>query len=507
MVREFANLMIKQDFMNMKVNLDIKNFFYKYLVNSVICLEILFSVCLYILVILNVPTQNGDNIEHIHSSVLVARGLVPYRDFFQHHNPLLWYIFTPITKLFDYNATLSEVVSFISFLVFLKSLVYVYRIVEEFLANKFWGLMASVLLLIPTYKVYAIDFRPDNYMVFCLMGGIFYYFRYLRDKKSLQLIFAFIWFVLSFLFAQKALFPLFILGCTGIWFLIKKEIYVKDLLKALIAPLVMMGGFFLYLHVHDMVKLYYVANFVFNLNLVEGFEINKVVSLLPYMKIWFYIGILSSILALFSKNKYWKVLTLLFVTELLQRMFYFSPYTYYFWFLLYVSVILSVVILAKLDNKNRLVRVVVIAVSCYFLYQAIIFHAKIIKNSKEKPYLPDYITRTISPCDYVFNGDGFMYNIFGKDPHYYWQLIGQLDVVGEKSGLEAKPNMNELIVKYKPRFIFGGNYFNKFAREAGRHEIVHYLDKKILDTYYKESSFANIYELKDEYIKDCRINK
>ena len=31
MVREFVNLMIKQGFMNMKVNLDIKKFFYKIL--------------------------------------------------------------------------------------------------------------------------------------------------------------------------------------------------------------------------------------------------------------------------------------------------------------------------------------------------------------------------------------------------------------------------------------------------------------------------------------------
>ncbi len=482
----------------------IKNIFFKYVLNGVIGVEILLSVLLFLMIILNVPTQNGDNVEHIHSSVLVARGLIPYKDFFQHHNPLLWYVFAPIAKLFDYNATLSEVVLFISFLVFLKSLVYVYRIVEEFLANKFWGIMASVLLLIPLYKIFAIDFRPDNYMVFCLIGGIFYYFRYLRDKKCFQLVWAFIWFVLSFLFAQKALFPLFTLGITGIWFLIKKEIYVKDLLKALIAPFIMIGCFLYYLYVNDIVKQYYVTNYVFNLNLVEGFEIGRIAEILLYMKICFYIGGVSSILALFSKNMYWKVISLLYITEFFQRFFYFAPYTYYFWFLLYLGVILSVVVFARLDNINRIVRVVVVMGSCWFLYQSMIFYVNVIKDNKTKPYLPDYITRKITPCDYVFNGDGFMYNIFGKDPHYYWQLIGQLDVVGEKSGLEPKPNMNELILKYKPRFIFGSNYFDKFAREAGRYEIVHYIDKEIVNTYYQKSMFVNIYELKEEYVTLCR---
>ena len=41
-----------------------------------------------------------DTLEHIHASWLVSEGKVPYRDFFEHHNPLLWYLFAPFTKLF-----------------------------------------------------------------------------------------------------------------------------------------------------------------------------------------------------------------------------------------------------------------------------------------------------------------------------------------------------------------------------------------------------------------------
>ena len=111
----------------MKINLSkagVKNFFFKYVVGTVLGIEICLSMLIYIMVLLNVPTQNGDNVEHLHSSFLVASGLVPYKDFFQHHNPLMWYLFAPVMKLFAYNATASEVISFISFLVFLKSLVY-----------------------------------------------------------------------------------------------------------------------------------------------------------------------------------------------------------------------------------------------------------------------------------------------------------------------------------------------------------------------------------------------
>lgn len=49
-------------------------------------------------------TGNGDNVEHIHATWLVAYGEVPYRDFFQHHNPLLWYLFAPVIRLLGGNA-------------------------------------------------------------------------------------------------------------------------------------------------------------------------------------------------------------------------------------------------------------------------------------------------------------------------------------------------------------------------------------------------------------------
>ena len=106
----------------------LKDIFFKYVPYGAVILLLVFSALLHTFVSAHLPTQNGDNIEHIHSSFLIAIGQVPYRDFFQHHNPLLWYIFAPLTKLFEYNSTISEVVCFISFLVFLKSLVYVYRI-------------------------------------------------------------------------------------------------------------------------------------------------------------------------------------------------------------------------------------------------------------------------------------------------------------------------------------------------------------------------------------------
>ena len=107
---------------------------------------------------------------------------------------------------------------------------------------------------------------------------------------------------------------------------------------------------------------------------------------------------------------------------------------------------MALAILKKLDDKNRLIRVICVVGVCVVLNTSYKFYMKLIDESDGKDYMPDYITRKITPCDYVFNGDRLMYNMFGLDPHYYWQLIGQLDVVGEKTKIVPKPNMNELIL-------------------------------------------------------------
>ena len=41
-----------------------------------------------------VKSLNGDEVEHLHFAYLVGSGQTPYIDFFQHHLPLIWYLFS-----------------------------------------------------------------------------------------------------------------------------------------------------------------------------------------------------------------------------------------------------------------------------------------------------------------------------------------------------------------------------------------------------------------------------
>lgn len=476
--------------------------FFKYVPYTAAFVYLAALAVFYALMSAYLPTQNGDNIEHIHSSFLVASGAVPYRDFFQHHNPLLWYLFAPVTKFFAYDSTISEVACLVSLLFFLKSLVYVYRIISEFLADKLWGIIGAVAIAAPGGKINAIDLRPDNYMIFCLMGGIYYYFCYLKGQKRSHLVISFAFFFISFLFAQKALFPLFALGLSGIYFWVKHNIKTKDMMYALIFPLAGIISFGAYLCYYDMFSLYFLCNYTFNLNLVDGFEFSKIIPMAKNIFVLSVAGWLGCVYFCWRPNRYYAVVVLLFIVEFMQRVFYFSPYTYYYWLLVYLAVLCMVSPASRINAKNRMFSLLVLVGFIYGGMSIIRPYYGIAKESLDRPYLPDYVTRNISPCDYVFNGDGLMYNIFGKDPAYYWQLIGQLDVIGEKTGIKPVPNMNELIVSLKPKFVFGKNYFNKFALESGKQKIVHYIDDAMIDKYYDPLPFFPIYQLKEKYAEE-----
>ncbi|HQO35867.1 MAG TPA: hypothetical protein PLG59_14485, partial [bacterium] len=42
-----------------------------------------------------------DEFEHLHAAFCTNQGMVPYRDFFEHHTPLFWIFLQPLYLLLD----------------------------------------------------------------------------------------------------------------------------------------------------------------------------------------------------------------------------------------------------------------------------------------------------------------------------------------------------------------------------------------------------------------------
>ena len=435
-------------------------------------------------------TLGGDTLEHIHASWLVYAGFIPYKDFFEHHNPLLWYVFSQIAGLhskgIDDNIITALAISSAIIVSFINYF-YLYLITKRFLSTDFSGVMAASIALTPYMFLSIIHFRPDNFMLASFFAGLYYYFAYLEEKKTKQLAFAFMLFWCSFMFLQKIIFTLLILGIITIYLLHKKKIKFTDFLYALMLPITLSLGFFAYLYVNSALYLWYQSNFTFNLYIPELFADHKTGTIWPEL----YLILMGSTLAILfciKKSKiYFKILSILFIAELVQRLFYFSAFAYYFCLLVYLASMLSAVLLEeKVLKRYHWAVYILVTVLLGCMYKPAIYEGNIGQRVGHfyEP-LNKEVVRLSNPCDYILNGDGSIYNLYNRDPHYYWMLLGQIDVIGAKVGIHPLMDINKVIEVYKPKIISVKPYYDKYAMERGQEIIIHQPDMNIVNKYYK----------------------
>ena len=145
-------------------------------------------------------TANGDNVEHIHSTWLIAQGKIPYKDFFQHHNPLLWYIFSPLFKILPNALIMLDVAHAIAIIGGFITFFIVYKICTRFFASKLPSII-SIITLCPIYfYIYCFNYNPDTFMALFLAIGIYFLFKYFAERKIVNLTISFLAFFISFMF-------------------------------------------------------------------------------------------------------------------------------------------------------------------------------------------------------------------------------------------------------------------------------------------------------------------
>ena len=459
--------------------------------------------CLYVVCCTN--SLGGDTLEHIHVSWLVYADFIPYKDFFEHHNPLLWYMFAPFVGLHakgvDDNIITSAVVSAAIIASFINYL-YLYLITSRFLSTKFSGLVAASIALTPYIVLSIIHFRPDNFMFATFFAGLYYYFAYLEDKKLWQLSLAFLLFWCSFMFLQKIIFTLILLGLVTLVLLYLKKMKWLDVLYAVAIPAALSLGYVAYLYSNDILITWYKSNFTFNLYIPKLFDERRIGTIWPELRCLLAGSALALIFCLKGSNIYFKIIAIIFVAELAQRLLYFSAFAYYFCLLIYTAAILTAVFLEQKVFSRWWFMTYVLAAALHFcMYKPAIYNGNI-GDRVNRFYNPlnKQIVRRSTPCDYILNGDGTIYNLYNRDPHYYWNLLGQTDVIGAKVGIHPIMNINHIIEAYKPRIITAAPFYDKYYKERGKDVIVHLPDMNLVNKYYKKmDGSTNLYILRPEF--------
>lgn len=458
--------------------------------------------CLYVACL--TTTLGGDTLEHIHSSWLVHVNFIPYKDFFQHHNPLLWYVFAPFVGLhakgLDDNVITATVIASSVIVAFINYW-YLYLITSRFLSTKFAGIIASAIALTPYVVLSIIHFRPDSYMMMTFFAGLYYYFCHIKEQKIWQLALSFILFWCSFMFLQKIVFTLLLIGGVTIYLLITKKICWENVLYATMLPVAFSLCFVAYLYHHDILLLWYRSNFTFNLHIPELFTDRRIGIIWPELRLLLFGAFCAIVFCLKNSNIYFKIIVLIFISEFCQRLFYFSAFAYYFYLLIYTASILTAVFLSEKVFSRWFSLSYVLAIALGIcMYHPSIYEGNI-GSRKPRFYKPLHkeVLEHVTPCDYILNGDGTIYNLYNRDPHYYWNLLGQIDVIGDKVGIQPLMDINKVIEIYKPKIITGKDYYDKYAQERGYDIVIHHPDMVLINQYYKPYGITGLYILKPEY--------
>jgi hypothetical protein len=138
-----------------------------------------------------------DELQHAHGAWCVFRGMLPYKDFFEHHTP--WYYFT-LSQFFRWFRVDESLESATQFLLFARgvslllttlSLLLVFR-VGRLWGNRKIGMLAALFLLAqPVFLQKAIEIRPDVLAFPFFLGGLWFLLRgldgeALSSKRSLR---------------------------------------------------------------------------------------------------------------------------------------------------------------------------------------------------------------------------------------------------------------------------------------------------------------------------------
>lgn len=469
--------------------------------------SLILSVLIIILALVILRTaQNryfhGDEFEHVHSAWYVENNRVPYLDFFENHNPLLWYLITPFFLILG-NTT--QILIFLRFLMFVFVLgigFFTYRVAEQVSRSKETALISVLLMFsLLLFVEPAIDIRPDVPQVFFGLASFYFLIRYFQSPRDREMVFSGLAAAVAFLFTQKMIFLLFGLVLIFIYRLFRRQISFRSIFIYFVCfslPVVLfIGG----LIVSGALKDYLLLGWLFNSKFITSFSawVTLKTFIIPNILFWLILPV-SVIFLWFKKgiNTEVKVVVFtgvfLFLTIFKVR----HPYPQYFLpSLPFLSITVGCFLpyifdRFQLDNFIRAIIIILL------LSEPAVF---LVKKSQEKNAdqiaRVDYVLLRTSDLDYVYDGS-LEFNLFRRDLHYFWfhnrpggglsqyRRLAQNKYFGRYVNAEnCKYDMCELIKTKKPKYILGFTYMQE---KCGLKEL------------YENTEFGKIKVRKDKII-------
>lgn len=398
-------------------------------------------------------TLLSDDFEHLQMSNLVSQGYVPYRDFFEHHHPLLWYLFAPFMTILPQNLIAALYFArFFALAVRMVMLYFIYMMFKKFFNDK--KLMLYFLLVVfsfyPLWYGFSY-FKPDIFEQMFYFMGLYWFFRYIDGANRKDLIISGIHFTVAFLFLQTAIFGILPLFIVFVYVAKNSSRAIKDFLSAMIIPLFLTAGIIIYMYNHEILERYFELNWIFNLNINLCDAYIEKDSVLPLFLIPLLLGAVSWIWILKTKrdNIYINTIALLYIFSVAEHIVFKATFPHYLIMtLIYCAILISLPLKYMTDKKHTL----------YIGYVAAYFFISLIINNfitylySDYPFMKIiYYEPDISKSG--FNIDNILPQVYSKRIHYYVMRNELHELDDYLFNRYPEYDINKMIQKYKPVYI------------------------------------------------------
>lgn len=357
-----------------------------------------------------------DEFEAMHTAWKMFSGERIYVDFFQHHHFLFYDVLGWLIAWFGADTDMILASRVLSFLMAAGIVFLVYALAKMTLGRGIALLSAFLLSTTFMFLDKVIEVRPDVPQALFGMLAVFFLLRYLESGRRIFLLLVPVSLFVSFLFLQKAVFLVALLGLYTLYRVIKKTMPVKDFLILWGVLLAMLIGFVAYVSSAYSWSEYLFLNWTVNTVLLNTF--------FPLKYLWisftenpvFWIAYLGGIVLLFRKKE-----TNIFVflslgllgTVFLAK----TPFAqYYLMALPFVAIVAAQAMLAL---STKCLRCAVAFLLLSAIYPVYLVFDEVEDGNVGQLRKIEYVMEITGPDDLVYDGDA-NFNIFRKDMDYFW---------------------------------------------------------------------------------------
>lgn len=372
---------------------------------------------------------NMDEFEHVHSAWYIVHGFVPYRDFFQHHNPLLWYLIAPVIALAGENAGILICLRMAMFALALSTAAAASAIAGKVSSRREAPWYCLILLLSCTLFVEkAVEIRPDVPMTLFGTLSVYFFIRHHDCANPREMVLSGLSAALAYLFLQKAVFLYAALSVLVVVKAARKEMPMKTLLLFFLCLMAGPVLIFAYYAFQGALYDYSLNAYVLNVSKLYSFSAWKFLLSTLRWNTGFWVLALAGILygtATFRRNEKLGSLSLLGVMLFLPVLFVKTPWKQYYLPALALFSAVGACFLARVLEKARSGALLGFMLMAVIVFKPMLFLAQYRENrNRSQIELVEYVAENTRPDDLVYDGRN-QFNLFRRDLHYFWYSTGE----------------------------------------------------------------------------------